>query len=173
MSTLIQKKICMLGDFSTGKSSLVRRFVFNLFEDRYLSTIGVTISRKDIHMAGDVLMRLVLWDMSGSEKFNGTRTSYLQGSAGALLVCDLTRPETLTNLARYYQQLKETTPHATVVLVGNKVDLVAADSEMIRNMAIAALNFKTAYTITSAKTGESVEDTFNKLADQIIQGMNG
>ena len=80
--TAISKKVCMLGEFAVGKTSLVRRFVFERFDDRYISTIGVKVSRKTVVMTqrqATVQLTMMLWDLAGSEEFNQLRTSYLRG----------------------------------------------------------------------------------------------
>jgi small GTP-binding protein len=173
MNTMIQKKICMLGDFSTGKTSLVRRFVYNLFDAHYITTIGVNITRKDVSLPDQPVVRLLIWDMSGSEKFSGTRPSYLQGSAGAILVCDLTRPGTLASLNRYYQWLKDTAPQACVLWIGNKADLVAENAagkpcEMAKQVSSTAASLHELFAITSAKTGAGVNDAFAQLAGYFL-----
>ncbi len=96
----LSAKICLLGDYAVGKTSLVRRFVYNMFEDKYLSTIGVKVSRKVVAVPrGDDVVELVLmlWDLAGSEEFDSVRASYLRGAAGALVVC---RRHTARNLGR-------------------------------------------------------------------------
>jgi small GTP-binding protein len=169
MSTVIQKKICMLGDFAVGKTSLVQRYVYNLFSDSYMSTIGVNICRKELTLSNDVVVRLLIWDLAASEKFNGTRTSYLKGTAGALLVCDLTRPQTLHNLSKYYQRLREVSPQTTVFILGNKSDLLLEEIKTINQIAVKASEYNIPYGITSAKTGEGVENAFINLVDGMIQ----
>src|SRR3989304_6738157 len=118
---LIQKKVCMLGDFAVGKRSLVRRFVEGRFDDKYLSSIGVKISRKTL-VRGDHRLDLIIWDLAGCENFIHLQPAYLQGAAGALVVCDLTRRDTLQNLSDYCQQFLMINPSAAVVYLGNKGD---------------------------------------------------
>ena len=94
----LSKKVCLLGDFAVGKTSLVRRFVYDLFDDKYISTIGVKVSRKTVSLARDddiVDLTMMLWDLAGSEEFSRMRASYLRGAACALMVYDISRPETL------------------------------------------------------------------------------
>ena len=173
MSTIIQKKICMLGDFAVGKTSLVQRYVYNLFSDSYMSTIGVNIFRKELNLSNGALVRLLIWDLAASEKFNGTRTSYLKGAAGALLVCDLTRPQTLQNLDKYYQRLREVSPQATVLMLGNKSDLVQEETQTINQIFITASEYNIPCSITSAKTGECVENAFINLVESLTQVNHG
>ncbi len=159
----------MLGDFCVGKTSLVQRFVYNRFSENYLSTIGVNISRKELFF-GERQVNLLIWDLAGSERLNGTRKGYLQGAAGALLVCDLTRPETIPSLLKYAQYLRESTPLAPVIIIGNKVDLIL-DGETSDQAIELAASLNAPHLITSAKTGNGVEQAFQKLAE-LIDGVS-
>ncbi|MCP4140634.1 MAG: GTP-binding protein [Chloroflexi bacterium] len=169
MSTLIQKKICLLGDFSVGKTSLTERFVYNRFSERYISTIGVKISRKSIVISPEVTLNILIWDLAGSEEFTGVQSSYIQGAKGAIFVCDLTRPKTLESLEKYNRQLEDATPNIPIALVGNKTDL-ASECKIDRySLEKEARKFNTiAITTTSAKTGRNVESIFEALAKELV-----
>lgn len=91
---MLQKKICMLGFFGVGKTSLVRRYVSSVFSDTYLTTVGVKIDKKTVTVREQTL-NMLLWDIAGADDISALRTSYLRGAAGYLLVADGTRPETL------------------------------------------------------------------------------
>src|ERR1700730_12681088 len=91
---MVQKKICMLGGFSVGKTSLVKRFVQSVFSESYLTTVGVKIDKKTVTL-GDRMVHLILWDLAGEDDMSSLRMSYLRGSAGYVLVADGTRPATL------------------------------------------------------------------------------
>lgn len=162
----VQKKVCLLGDFAVGKTSLIRRFVEGRFDDRYLSTIGVKISRKTV-ARDDHLLNLLIWDLAGGDDFSKASTSYLRGAAGALLVCDLTRAATLDTLTDYAQQLKALDETAVLVLVGNKADLLDERQISDEALAAAAAAFAAPYLLTSALTGQHVEAAFQHLADAI------
>ncbi len=169
MSTLIQKKICLLGDFSVGKTSLVERFVYNRFSGRYLSTIGVKISRKSMAISADIKLNMLIWDLAGSEEFSGVQSIYLQGAQGAIFVCDLTRPETLSSLAKYHEQLEAVSPGIPIVLAGNKSDLKNKQELTPALLEEQARHFNTvAVIITSAKTGQDVEIAFGELAKHLV-----
>ncbi|MGE5602670.1 MAG: Rab family GTPase [Nitrososphaerales archaeon] len=162
----LSAKICLLGDYAVGKTSLVRRFVYNLFEDKYLSTIGVKVSRKVVAVPrGDDVIELVvmLWDLAGSEEFDSVRASYLRGAAGALLVCDVTQRATLDAISGYADQMRAVNPHAVIVLAGNKQDLaeqrMLSEDELVR----VAAALRAGYFPTSAKTGAGVEEAFRHL----------
>ncbi|MDR1487479.1 MAG: GTP-binding protein, partial [Deltaproteobacteria bacterium] len=92
---MINKKICMLGSFSVGKTALVRQYVSSIFSDTYLSTVGVKISKKTINVKNQEL-NLLLWDMEGQDNYSLVNMSYLRGAHGLLFVVDGTRGETLT-----------------------------------------------------------------------------
>jgi small GTP-binding protein len=169
MSTLIQKKVCMLGDFAIGKTSLVRRYVYNLFDDRYFSTIGVNITRKEFVLSADNQVNLIIWDLANNEKHTSLHPDYLHGAAGALMVCDLTRPETVDNLRLIHAELQKISPQATLVVVGNKSDLVAGDGDAARKVISIAAEINSPYQITSAKTGEGVQSAFNLLVQGILK----
>jgi small GTP-binding protein len=162
---VVQKKVCLLGDFSVGKTSLVRRFVEGRFDDKYLSTIGARISRKTLTRPYGTL-NLLVWDLAGSAEFN-TQSSYLVGVAGALIVCDLTRRETLAGCAQYVQQVRALNATAPLVLACNKVDLVAARLLTEADLQNGSEAFGGQYVFTSAKTGEGVEAAFELLAGKI------
>jgi small GTP-binding protein len=167
---LIQAKICLLGDFAVGKTSLVRRFVEGRFDDRYLSTIGVKISRKLIEREAQTL-KVILWDLAGGEDFKSYEPSYLRGSLGALVVCDLTRLETLDRATRYRDQFLEINPGACLLLAANKADLKAEREFELADLQAAGETFGRPCLLTSAKTGEQVEDAFLALAEMIEEQM--
>ncbi|MBP7963519.1 MAG: GTP-binding protein [Caldilineaceae bacterium] len=166
------KKICLLGDFAVGKTSLVRKFVYALFDDKYISTIGVKVSRKTVAVishGGVAELTMMLWDLAGSENFDQIRASYLRGSAGAILVCDLTRPETLAHLRVYVQDLRRQIADPQLILAANKVDL--KDEQRISEADITALaaELGTPLIFTSAKTGQGVEEIFRTLGSMLIK----
>ena len=166
--SVIQKKICLLGDFAVGKTSLIRRLVEGRFDDRYMGTIGVKVSRKPLSRPYGIL-NLLIWDMTGSKEVGSqSRASYLHGAAGALIVCDLTRRETLKTFESYARQMQKLNPQTSLVFVGNKVDLV--NERTILNSELQAVCTALAvesYFLTSAKLGEQVENAFLRLAEQI------
>lgn len=167
----ISKKICLLGDFAVGKTSLVRRFVYNRFDDKYLSTIGVKVSRKNVAVTRNdeiVDLTMMLWDLAGSEEFSPVRASYLRGSSGAIIVCDLTRRSTLEELKTYRENLLGVVKEAKIVLVANKVDLVTERQFDIDELAALAATWGTGHFLTSAKTGEQVDETFRHLASLLV-----
>ena len=176
MQTL-SKKVCLLGDFAVGKTSLVRRFVYDRFDDQYISTIGVKVSRKTLeipHEAGLVNLTLMLWDLAGGEKFSALQPSYLRGAAGAILVCDLTRPQTLLALHGYITDIRNVNPQASLILAANKHDLLRQPESgdwylSVSDVQTFAVEQNLPLYLTSAKSGSQVEGLFNHLG-QLLAG---
>jgi small GTP-binding protein len=162
---MIQKKICMLGGFAVGKTSLVARFVSSIFSEKYLTTIGVKIDRKPL-VVGDRTFNLVIWDIAGEDEFQTVQRSYLRGSSGYLLVADGTRASTFETACRIQEKAQETVGDVPFVLALNKADLAA--EWQVKPDAYARLAER-GWTITrtSAKTGGGVEDTFKLLAGRM------
>ena len=177
---MISKKICLLGDFAVGKTSLVRRFVYDRFEDKYMSTIGVKVSRKSLVVAGErasdggsghgtpVEMSLLIWDLAGSEEFDRVRASYVRGAAGAILVCDLTRRQTFDSLPQYLTDLTAVVPDVRVAVVGNKSDLVDEQALSPEELTTFAAQLEAPAYVTSAKSGAHVDDMFRHLARAML-----
>jgi small GTP-binding protein len=162
----IQKKVCLLGDFAVGKTSLIRRFVEGRFDDRYLSTIGVKISRKPLEM-DEYTLNLLIWDLAGGDDFSKAGASYLRGAVAALIVCDLTRPETLAGYEYYSNQMRQINPDATLIFAGNKADLIEERAVSEEEIQALMTSLEGTYLETSAKTGFQVEDAFQLMAQMI------
>ncbi len=166
--SLVHQKICMLGIFAVGKTSLTRRFISGIFDDTYLSTIGVKVSQKllapiETTPGEFVQYNFLIWDIEGFEKSSQQLHSYLTGATGALLIADLTRPETIQSVPDMLATLSKAAPDARPVLIGNKADLISADSETSQKLKKMAKKLDLPLFLTSAKTGENVEASFNKL----------
>ncbi len=171
----ISKKICLIGDFGVGKTSLIRRFVDRQFSDKYLSTVGVKISRKSLEVTDSeqqkhLTLQLLIWDIEGSSKFKGISASYFQGATGAILVGDVTRPESLENLSEHLQAFLKVNPKGKVAIALNKSDLI--DSEYLEKYRqIYSFSDDSSFVATyasSAKTGTNVDNIFQSLAHSII-----
>jgi small GTP-binding protein len=173
----ISKKICLVGDFGVGKTSLVRRFVDGSFSDLYLTTVGVKISRKLVQLDRPLeSIQLLIWDLEGSSKFKGISATHLQGASGAIIVADLSRIETVKNIEDHIITFLTINPKGSIIIALNKTDLVASEVAESSLQAIAQIQetsvfnhlhpFLGAY-LTSAKTDVSVNEIFAKLADKI------
>ena len=169
MATL-KKKICMLGDFGVGKTSLIRRFVERSFTDEYLSTVGVKISRKtmdtpDLAEAVDLL----IWDIEGQTKFKAVAPSYLQGAAAVVIVGDVTRPETIQHFQDHIELFYHASPKGKVILALNKTDLIEPDvSQKLEEFLRGAISNVLEVYQTSAKTSKNVDLIFERLAKELI-----
>ena len=164
---MIQKKVCMLGTFAVGKTSLVRRFVESIYSDKYHTTVGVKVDKKLVK-AGETELTLVLWDIEGAETEHDLRTSYLRGAGGYILVADGTRNDTLYKALAIQARAEETVGKVPFLLLLNKADL--AEQWSVSERETEALREKGWDVIhTSAKTGSSVEGAFQTLANKMVE----
>ncbi|MDR1686766.1 MAG: GTP-binding protein [Desulfovibrio sp.] len=164
---MLTKKICMLGAFAVGKTSLVKQYVYSIFSDDYLTTVGVKISKKIIEMNG-VEMNLVLWDMEGRDAFTDVNISYLRGAMGFFLVADGTRRDTLDAALQLRSTALDVTGPIPHCLLINKADL-APDWQVTRDDVDRLRNDEGLTTFaTCAKTGQSVEESFRTLAEAML-----
>jgi len=122
LTTVLQKKICMLGGFSVGKTSLVKRYVQSVFSETYLTTVGVKIDKKTVDLS-DRIVNLILWDLAGEDDINSLRMTNLRGAAGYVLVADGTRPSTLDVALSLHKRVEADFGPLPFVLLLNKSDL--------------------------------------------------
>lgn len=164
---MIQKKVCVLGAFAVGKTSLTERFVKSIFSDRYKTTVGVHIQKKTLSV-GEGELTLIVWDLAGEDELLGVRTSYLRGSAGYLLVADGTRSDTLDTAVRLQQKAAEALGPVPFVLILNKTDCAAEWA--IDEDTVASLG-QQGWTVirTSAKQDIGVQQSFETLAMKLMQ----
>ena len=162
---LIQKKVCLVGVPAVGKTSLARRFVEGVFSDAYLTTIGVTISRREVEVEGRTV-RLVIWDIAGDDAYSPIDLSYLRGASGILLVADGTRPATLDRAAELRDAAAAEHGERATVLALNKADLVG--DWALAPDRLDALRGEMTVVETSAKTGGGVAAAFDALARDVL-----
>ncbi|MEM8829505.1 MAG: Rab family GTPase [Cyanobacteria bacterium P01_G01_bin.19] len=172
--SVISKKICLLGDFNVGKTSLIRRFVENKFSDTYLSTVGVKVARKSVQIRIDLTIHqvnLMVWDLEGNTKFRPITPSYLKGASGSIIVADLTRTNTLSSLSQHINLFLKVNPQGTIAIAFNKADLVP--QEKLDKLLEAYGTFDRTQILstyaTSAKTGNNVAEIFERLSRSIMQ----
>jgi small GTP-binding protein len=153
------KKVVLVGHFGVGKSSLIRRFVQNIFSDDYLVTIGVHILKKTI-VVNNQETTIILWDIEGKEDIQTVRSSYLIGTSGFIYVIDPTRVHTYQNLNNELKFIAKNYSKTPIITVCNKVDLIdLEDFEKVIEVNELKIDY-----FTSAKKGENVEEIFMNLA---------
>ena len=163
---MIQRKICLMGAFAVGKTSLVARFVRSVFSEKYHTTLGVKIDKKIVSTARGEVM-LMIWDLAGEDDFIGVDLEYMRGAAGYLVVADGTRRSSLERAISLKERICERIGPVPFLLVINKVD--RADVWEIPDADIEELSMKGWRILrTSAKTGQGVEAAFISLAASLL-----
>ena len=169
----IGKKVVLLGDPAVGKTSLIRKFVMDFFDDKYLETLGTKVTNKvlkfqDPEKKMHIELRMSIWDIMGQESYRLIQKSAFRAASGAILVADLTRKETLDNLDNWISELFNITGVIPVIFVGNKKDLIENVSEKNENLEHLSKSYLTVFYLTSAKTGENVDDAFETLGQMLL-----
>jgi small GTP-binding protein len=163
---MIHKKVAMLGMYAVGKTSLVKRFISSIFDEKYHTTIGVKIDKKLVKVK-DQDVTMMLWDVAGAEDHFTVPTSFIRGSAGYLLVIDGTRVESLDRGLEIVAQVESQLGKIPFVAILNKADLV--DRWQLQDEHTQALTaFGCPVIRTSALTGEGVEEAFHTLAEKLV-----
>ncbi|MGJ8692188.1 MAG: Rab family GTPase [Thalassotalea sp.] len=161
---MIQKKICLLGATGVGKTSLVRQYVSGIFDDKYLTSLGVKIDKKIIETANNSV-QFLLWDIEGVDQYSAFNPRYLRGASGVIIVVDKTRKQSFIEGYEIYSAVKSLI-ECPIILAINKSDLNERFSlnDNIEQQRLFELCFQ-----TSAKTGEQVEEMFIALADLLVK----
>lgn len=171
----LKSKVCLVGAKAVGKTSLVRRYVTNLYDERYLTTIGTRVSKKEVRVELPerdltALVDLTVWDIMGEQGFRELlQEAYFYGANGILAVADLTRRRTLEDLDDWIDGVLKVVGHAPVLIAVNKADLGSSAQFRERDVAQFAKAFDAEYFLTSAKTGDRVESVFARLATLAVQ----
>ncbi len=161
----IQKKVILIGNFSVGKTSLIKRFVENSFSDDYISTIGVKISKKNVQIY-DQKATLLIWDIEGATKIKPINTIYARGAHGAIIVIDVQDKKYPEQIKEHIRICNSVVKEIPSVLVFNKIDLEPDFRANIEELKSQYPQIKGSF-YTSAKTGEEVEEMFFKIAKEI------
>jgi small GTP-binding protein len=171
MRKKLMKKVCLLGDGAVGKTSLIRKFVFDRFEDKYIMTFGTKVSKKQVTINRndiDFTLTFLIWDILGQRVHDNLHSAYYQGASGAFIVCDTTRRETLENMEEWITVFRKVNKDAPLIFLGNKSDL--KDQAQFGETELAELGkkYSVPYHLTSAKTGNFVEESFLELGNRVI-----
>ncbi|MGB1310629.1 MAG: Rab family GTPase [Leucothrix sp.] len=163
---MVQKKICLLGAFAVGKTSLVLRYVNSIFGEKYHTTVGVKIDKKQLTV-NEQAITLMIWDLAGQDELTRLRTSYLRGVAGYVIVVDGTRPLSIDTAITMHQEAREYTGDVPFIIAINKADL--KDEWQVDALQLKKLEDEgVTIILTSAKTGDGVEETFQLLAENLL-----
>jgi small GTP-binding protein len=162
-------KLCLLGDGAVGKTSLVRRFVYDAFDDKYLMSFGTKVSKKSLKVV-DSEIDLMIWDILGQKTHEALHEAYYRGAAGAFAVCDFTRPETMKNLKSWLGSFRAIVGEMPVIILGNKADLerrftLTELQDFGKSVGCTVLE-------TSAKTGQNVELAFNEMGKKLLEAVH-
>lgn len=170
----LKAKVCLVGEHGVGKTSLIRRYVLDEFDDRYIVTLGAKVSKRELFLSlgsrGDVHMDMLVWDIMGSKGFRELlREAYFHETQGILAACDLTRYETLTDLEGWIEAVLRTVKAPPIVYAVNKSDLDGQSAFGESQIREATAAFGGTYFYTSAKSGVNVENAFKALGTAIAE----
>ncbi|MEX2718577.1 MAG: Rab family GTPase [Candidatus Sigynarchaeum springense] len=164
-------KIIVIGDPSVGKTSLILRYTDHAFRQTYLPTIGTNLTEKEVTFASKKKAKLVLWDIAGQAKFNTFRKGFYNGARGIIVAFDLTNLETFKNVKAWYNDAISAIGKMPCYILGNKLDL--KDKRVVPDDDIQALAKELGCDVllTSALTGEHVDQAFTDLAAKIFKSL--
>jgi small GTP-binding protein len=163
----MQKKICMIGSFGVGKTSLVARYVRSIFSDKYLTTLGVKIDKKALSVDGQDV-NLMLWDLAGEDALTQIKPMHLRGASGYILVADGCRARSLEAAIELHSRVEAEVGKVPFTCVVNKVDM--RESWEVDDAALERLSaLGWPWLLTSAKSGASVEELFQTLAERMVR----
>ncbi len=166
----VKTKICLVGDNGVGKTSLIRRYVLDAFDDKYLTTLGTKVSKKEVEVTFPkenlvAKVDMLIWDIMGQHGFQELlKEAYFYGARGILAVVDVTRRSTLTGLDDWVACVEEVAGHLPMLIAVNKTDLADKAEFGLPEITERCEAFDCGYFWTSAKTGENVEASFARLA---------
>jgi small GTP-binding protein len=170
---IVKLKVCLIGEKAVGKTSLIRRFVDDAFDDRYLATLGTKVTKRvlTVTMPGSGKqghVDMTIWDIMGDAKFRQLlKLAYFRGAQGILAVCDVTRPATLGKLDDWRSSVEKIAGEVPAYVLANKVDLEPGLSA--RDLKAFGTDWRAPTLFTSAKTGENVKAAFAGLALMILE----
>lgn len=168
-------KIVMVGDVSVGKTSLVKRYTLDIFDEKYIMTVGAKVTSKEVDFkpraASDLFKAsMVIWDVMGAQGVKELlQEAYFYNANGVLAVCDLTRRETLAGLAGWIQAVQNIAGSIPCILLANKADLKGRTLVSDPELQAFGTQYNLPYLKTSAKTGENIPVAFDWLLRAIYE----
>ncbi|UCD92469.1 MAG: GTP-binding protein [Methanobacteriota archaeon] len=169
----MKMKICLIGEGAVGKTSLIRRYVLDEFDDKYLQTLGTKVSKRELeipveHEGTLIKVDMTIWDIMGQKGFRELlKDAYFYGAKGIIAVCDVTRRATLEDLDDWIEGVYNVSGKIPIQFLANKADLEDEVSMNEKDLEQAAKAYDSRYYFTSAKTGKNVERAFLELAKKI------
>jgi small GTP-binding protein len=172
----VKKKIILLGDGAVGKTSLIRRFVIDKFDDKYILTIGTKVTGKTIQIERDenlVHLKFQIWDILGQKGFTKLHQSSFRGTDGVILVADITRKKTLLSLATYWiPKVHHLVGNVPFIILANKYDLKKNAEFAEEELKKLSVKYNAPFYFTSAKNGDNVQTAFFKIGNKMLEVMS-
>jgi small GTP-binding protein len=165
-------KIVLIGNISVGKSSIIKRFVNNEFDEEYVCTIGTELSKKSLLVSQNKMLELFIWDTGGQEKYRSITRQYYAKAHTILLVFDLTSEKAFDDLQSLYEEALEYINDAKCMffLLGNKSDLkeeIKINEEDIRAFMKKNQKIKQYFEV-SALNGHNIDLSFDKIGNHLL-----
>lgn len=170
----MMKKMVVIGEAGVGKTSLIRRFVVDKFDDKYIVTIGTKTSKKILTLregSADVNLKLIIWDILGQRTFPKLKESAYKGANGAFVVLDLTKRNTLESFESWLLSLYKVSGEVPVIVLANKNDLKGEFGKKEIEKIVEVYGFP--FYLTSAKTGKNVNEAFYTLGKMMLKSWKG
>jgi small GTP-binding protein len=169
----MKSKVCLVGESAVGKTSLIKKYILDVFDDSYISTLGTKVSKKTMafdHKGVQISMDMMIWDIMGQASFRTLlKDAYFYGANGIIAVCDVTRKETLSSLDDWIKSVSEVAGQVPLVILANKCDLAEGAQISGKDLELKARRFHAPYFFTSAKHGDNVNEAFLAMAQALIQ----
>ena len=162
--------IITLGDAAVGKTSIIRRYIYDSFDENSLSTIGLQFSFKTLTLKNKKAIKLKLVDTAGQEKYRSLTQSYYKNADAALFVFSLDNIQSFQTINDWIQQFKDNHENGEKIpkyLVGNKNDLERKVSQELIDELNKKINFK--YISTSAKNNDNIDFLFEEVGEELFK----
>jgi small GTP-binding protein len=170
---ILESKLILLGDLGVGKSSIIIRYVNDVFNEAHLSTLGASFFQKLIRVSDGIILKLGIWDTAGQERFNTLARMYYRQTQAALILYDVSNERSLENCENWVNELRRTEENCILCLVANKIDLPAEEKKVNqRDVNKLVEKFGMMHFDVSAKTGENVNRLFEAVAQEIVRKIN-